>query len=52
MPPAELTGTVAGAMALSHLREHGVPYPVAVMVALQVAYVSCMMAATMGGTDG
>jgi hypothetical protein len=48
-PPPELAGTVMGAMMLASAREHGIPYPAAVMMALQVAYVTCMVAAMTGG---
>jgi hypothetical protein len=48
-PPPELTGTVMGAMMLASAREHGIPYEVAVMMALQVAYVTCLVAALTGG---
>jgi hypothetical protein len=51
MPP-EVTGTVAGAMMLASARERGVPYAVAVMMALRVAFMACLAAALLGGLDG
>jgi hypothetical protein len=52
MPPPELAGIVTGAMMLASARERGIPYPAAVMMALQVAYATCLAAALMGGLDG
>lgn len=49
MVPPEVTGVVVGAMTLAALREQGKPEPVAVQMALRMAYASCVVAALMGG---
>ena len=49
---AEMTVTFAGASALASARERGMPEPVAVLAALQIAFATCLALVMIGGASG